>query len=89
MQRATILKVQGARPAMVQARPAQRKATVVRSAPKDGQIDQAVKEAEEACAGGDQGEWYVVGEQQTHRLAGRHSRRSIASFCARVPLCRG
>jgi hypothetical protein len=50
MQRATILKVQGARPAMVQARPAQRKATVVRSAPKDGQIDQAVKEAEEACA---------------------------------------
>ena len=37
-----------------------RRSVVVRSAPKKEQIDQAVKEAEDACAGGDQGEWYVV-----------------------------
>jgi len=39
-----------------------RRSLVVRSAPKKEQIDQAVKEAEDACAGGDQGEWYVMVE---------------------------
>lgn len=36
-----------------------RQAVLVRGAPEKSQIDQAVKEAEEACAGGDAGEWYV------------------------------
>lgn len=30
---------------------------VVRAAPEKSQIDAAVKEAEEACQGGDAGEW--------------------------------
>jgi hypothetical protein len=30
---------------------------LVRSAPEQAQIDSAVKEAQEACAGGDKGEW--------------------------------
>lgn len=34
-----------------------RQALLVRSAPEKAQIDAAVKDAEEACAGGDKGEW--------------------------------
>ena len=39
----------------------QARRVMVASAPKPEQIDAAVKEAEEACSGGDQGEWYVWG----------------------------
>jgi hypothetical protein len=44
-----------ARPAVAQPRRAAR--VVVFSAPEKSQIDAAVKEAEEACKGGDAGEW--------------------------------
>lgn len=44
-----------ARPSVAQPRRAAR--TVVFSAPEKAQIDAALKEAEEACAGGDAGEW--------------------------------
>ena len=37
----------------------QARRVLVASSPKPEQIDAAVKEAEEACSGGDQGEWYV------------------------------
>jgi hypothetical protein len=58
MQAATI-KVQINRPAMAQKSMAlrPRQLVLVRSAPDKAQIDQALKEAEEACAGGDKGEW--------------------------------
>lgn len=62
MQRAyTVQRVQAGRPAMVSVKPrTSSRAVLVRSAPKKEQIDQAVKEAEEACDGGDAGEWYVI-----------------------------
>lgn len=34
-----------------------RRVMLVRSAPDQAQIDNAVKEAQDACAGGDKGEW--------------------------------
>lgn len=34
--------------------------TVVRSAPSKDQIGDAIKDAKEACEGGDAGEWYVI-----------------------------
>lgn len=62
MQRAFApVKVQAARPTVVM-RPvgARRGAMVlVRGAPDKKQIDEAVKDAEEACKGGDAGEWCV------------------------------
>lgn len=62
MQRAyTVQRVQAGRPAMVSVKPrTNSRAVLVRSAPKKEQIDQAVKDAEEACDGGDTGEWYVL-----------------------------
>ena len=61
MQRAfAVQRVQAGRPTLVSVRPRRNVSMIVtRGAPEKGQIDQAVKEAEEACAGGDQGEWYV------------------------------
>ena len=59
MQVSTI-KVNMTRPAMAQRTTVSlkpRQAVLVRSAPEKAQIDAAVKEAEEACAGGDKGEW--------------------------------
>jgi hypothetical protein len=44
-----------ARPSVAQ--PRQPARFMVRSAPEKAQIDAAVKEAQEACAGGDAGEW--------------------------------
>lgn len=62
MQRAfAVQKVQAGRPTLVSVRPRRTVSVIVpRGAPEKGQIDQAVKDAEEACAGGDQGEWYVI-----------------------------
>ena len=59
MQTAFVVKPRVALKARVSSQ-TQARRVMVASAPKDGQIDQAVKEAEEACAGGDAGEWYVV-----------------------------
>lgn len=56
---AAAFKVHFARPGMAQrtavAQP--RRAVLVRGAPEKSAIDSAVKEAQEACAGGDSGEW--------------------------------
>lgn len=55
----TAVKVNFVRPGMV-ARTSSvqpRRAMLVRSAPKQAQIDEAVKEAQEACEGDDKGEW--------------------------------
>lgn len=55
------MKVQGVRPMAVRPTGARRGAmALVRSAPEKKVIDDAVKEAEEACKGGDSGEWYVL-----------------------------
>lgn len=53
------IKVNFARPAVSRRTPAvsSRRVMLVRGAPEKGQIDAAVKEAEEACKGGDAGEW--------------------------------
>jgi len=64
MQRAYApVKVQSARPTVVMRPTSSARAArsarkvVVYGAPEKEQIDKAVEEAEEACAGGDQGEW--------------------------------
>ena len=53
------IKVNFTRPAMAQRAGAfqPRRAVLVRGAPDKTQIDAAVQEAEDACAGGDKGEW--------------------------------
>lgn len=53
------VKVNFVRPGMVARTSAvqPRRTILVRGAPEQSQIDSAVKEAQEACAGGDQGEW--------------------------------
>lgn len=53
------VKVHIARPALAQRTTAvkARRSVLVHGAPDKQQIDAAVKEAEEACKGGDAGEW--------------------------------
>lgn len=58
MQTAFVVKPRVALQARVPSK-AHARRVMVASAPKPEQIDAAVKEAEEACSGGDQGEWYV------------------------------
>ncbi len=60
MQTAFVLKPRVALQARVTPK-SQARRVMVASAPKPEQIDAAVKDAEEACSGGDQGEWYVWG----------------------------
>ncbi|WPT12071.1 Calvin cycle protein CP12 [Picochlorum sp. SENEW3] len=94
MQRAyTVQRVQAGRPAMVSVKPrTNSRAVLVRSAPKKEQIDQAVKDAEEACDGGDAGEcasaWDTVEELSaaaSHAKDNAQKEDPLEKFCEDDP----
>jgi hypothetical protein len=64
---------------------------VTRGAPEKGQIDQAVKEAEEACSGGDQGEcaaaWDTVEELSAAASHAKDAAKEdpLEKFCEEDP----
>ncbi|KAL4548005.1 hypothetical protein Ndes2526B_g07217 [Nannochloris sp. 'desiccata'] len=67
-----------------------RRAMLVRSAPEQAQIDNAVKEAQEACAGGDKGEcataWDTVEELSA---AASHAKEQAKKLDPLEQFCEG